>query len=480
MGDQSRYTIDRTRAGSSSGVRTVSQRAVDLWRGRAFVVSAADGSDVYTIRGHGLYQTHKIIDDIAAVLMWHWQGHPRGVWDVARWAVRQTAKALASRLAVELKALRETAPWHVRAMQRRMFAATFGFAEVALLDEFYSDPFFVKDFLRYYAVAITTANIRENEAADNWAWDLWDEHAVPEYKTACCLAHITEMRIAARSSACTGRVARAWTRDGQLYPALNKTLDTTPLHTPRGRYPRLTALPERLPRPMTNRLELTALLLWIDAIGLGYAQGADQLQVFFRSSAEDIQRGFARWAEHMREPSLSVHRTFDLGRWVQYLADYPDPWNGTVVGLTDAAIKWHRAMRTPSGSPANRPIWRTKPPRKHHRSRCRRTSASGSWARWRTFGARAIKWGIAWRVTRRERSGVMSTCSTPPTKTTMPRWRSILMGPCSSPTVPQTFSTSPAGGRPRPSSGGGPRSRRTRPGPPGWEKYSRCKVTRRG
>src|SRR5262249_44142676 len=88
-----------------------------------------------------------------------------------------------------------------------------------------------------------------------------------------------------------------------------------------------------MPRPITNRLELLATLL--------AAGRSRHFKVFAFASAKDI-------AEAMRRVSRSLHEELRPRRWrevgsvVQYLHDFPETHNGTIVGLTDKAIRWHR------------------------------------------------------------------------------------------------------------------------------------------
>jgi hypothetical protein len=42
---------------------------------------------------------------------------------------------------------------------------------------------------------------------------------------------------------------------------------------------------------------------------------------------------------------LSPRKAGDVRQFVQFLADYPDPHRGNVVGLADRAVRWHRERR---------------------------------------------------------------------------------------------------------------------------------------
>src|SRR5262249_13190408 len=98
----------------------------------------------------------------------------------------------------------------------------------------------------------------------------------------------------------------------------------------------------QLPRPYSDRLELTAFLVAHAA----YARvertevAESHLRAIVRASAEQIRAALARIAERLDVPGRS-RRPADIERAMALLADYPAPYHGQLSGLVERALRWH-------------------------------------------------------------------------------------------------------------------------------------------
>jgi hypothetical protein len=129
---------------------------------------------------------------------------------------------------------------------------------------------------------------------------------------------------------------------GHAYRTLNRTLMNLPGGLPHRQVCNLRRL--HLERPLENRLELLALLLYA---GMRAERDesldgrADHTHVFQHAPARQIKEALRRVSAHTRTP-LSTRKTSDVRQLVQFLADYPQPHTGNLVGLAERAIRWHR------------------------------------------------------------------------------------------------------------------------------------------
>ena len=124
------------------------------------------------------------------------------------------------------------------------------------------------------------------------------------------------------------------------YRALNRTLDRlpgkiAPLH--------LTALPWiHLNRAYENRTELLCLLLSARMSRLGSLPL--NFHVFREARKEEIVQAIQLVGRALHL-NLGIARTSHLSMFCNYLVDYPHLHWGRIVGLAEAAIRYHRSLR---------------------------------------------------------------------------------------------------------------------------------------
>ncbi len=307
------------------------------------------GEDGVEVRERfGFFNFGKLLEFVARGLMRDWQPHD-GWFGARAWAQQQTARSIARRLRELWLRLVARADPVVTAVQRAIFAATFGDAALAAEPALYRERFLVQDILHYPAAAIAVRN----------AWRLTRE--LP-------LARLYHSRAARELHALAGQLGlnlhlgasaaeepdvatqierlKDWkalfSDTGQAYRSLNRTLMNLP-----GRVPhRLVCNLRRvhLERPLDNRLELLGVVLHAavradrDELAV---ERADHTHLFMHARAGQLREAMRRVAEHLRQP-LDARRAGDVRQLVGFLADYPRPHAGNVVGLAERAIRWHR------------------------------------------------------------------------------------------------------------------------------------------
>jgi hypothetical protein len=296
----------------------------------------------------GFYNFGRLLEFVAGGLLRHWRPQ-EGWYGVRQWAQRQTARAIARRLREHWQRLLGRADPTVLAVQRAVFAATFGDAPLAAEPELYQDRFLVHDVLHYPAAAVAVRN----------AWVLCRDlplarlHHSPQARDLRALAAQMGLPV---SIAVTDpedpdpatQLARLqdwkslFADTGHAYRSLNRTLMNLPGGVPHRQVCNLRRV--HLERPLTRRLELLALVLYAglraERDDLGGAR-ADHTHVFTHAPARHLVEAMRRVSAHTRN-AMSSRRAGDVRLFVHFLADYPEPHAGSVVGLAERAIRWHR------------------------------------------------------------------------------------------------------------------------------------------
>ena len=230
---------------------------------------------------------------------WQW-------YHADNWAVRRTASSVNKMLYDRWKALVAAADPTVVQVQKKVFAAAFGYGPVQLVQRpaFYRQPFVVKDVLNYRAAAVATLFV------DRW---------MKEPNEA--LAALADWK-------------GLYSPDGTSYRTLNKTL----MNLPAGVSPKVLKNLRRfiLPRPITDRLELITV-----CCANGITRGHPHVRVLSFAQAGEIREAMRRLSADRGQP-LSPRRWRHVKDFVQYVADYPEPHRGNVVTLADKAIRYHR------------------------------------------------------------------------------------------------------------------------------------------
>ena len=337
----------------------------------------------------GIYAYRPLLGGIASRAMGQWSqpaDRPESPWSgLATWALSQTRKALASRIFHQWRRLLETVPEQVRLVAKATFAATGSDSTLGCetWPELYDYPFLVQDILRFRAAATAcrqpfpllerTALVTRLRASDQSAWRqgrfaqiyerFWlpwrggreaalpaaEEYAIFErnwrYATDAFLQTVRDPQdrrlvLEALASDWKG----CFSSTGRAYRSLNRTLMGLPGAIPTSL---LSYLPTvALERPMTDRLELLLLLLYVRVTGTYTPEDRWEYRIFARASRKDILTALRRLSEHTRQElrPKSAH----LLVLVQFLIDYcqrGERHHGTIAGLADRAIRWHRDLQ---------------------------------------------------------------------------------------------------------------------------------------
>ena len=275
-----------------------------------------------------------------------------------RWVIAQVKRVLAEPVTAQCDRLLQAVDPNVRAVHQALSAVTSKPSTLAMCPDLYHYPHLVSDIMNYRAAAIVAAHFEHLVAG------------VQQMRVAAS-SHLADLRAfaAAQGAAVTvqvhpveGRTGRAhggelsathalahlqeWrsllSPNGHSYRSLDRTLMNLPRDVPG----RLVCLLNRitLPRPLTDRLELLLLTLFLDRHR--YREGAPARQkVFVTARAPQIREALRRVAAHTRN-NLRVTRQRDLQFLVGFLVDFPGQHAGTIVGLADKAIRWHQHQLT--------------------------------------------------------------------------------------------------------------------------------------
>jgi hypothetical protein len=299
----------------------------------------------------GFFNFGKLLEFVAAGLMRDWR--PQEGWYGARaWAHQQTARAIARRLREQWLRLVARADPTVLAVQKAIFAATFGDAPLAAEPLLYQDPYLVHDIVHYPAAAVAARN----------AWTLTRELPLARLQHS---GPARDLRELARSMGVAVQLGASLPEDppvstqverladwkalfsdtGYGYRSLNRTLMALPGRTPHRLVCDLRKV--HLVRPLLTRLELLAVVLYAGVRADREScpgTRADHSHVFGHARAAHVKEAMARAAAHLRQP-LDPGKAADVRQMVQFLADYPEPHAGNLAGLAARAVRWHRGRQ---------------------------------------------------------------------------------------------------------------------------------------
>ena len=438
MDAPSRYTIHE--AGAGLRVEGADRPPVEVSL-RPFSLEAAyvGGPGPVVRERFGLFEFGKLLEFVARGLMREWRGNEN--WYGAReWAQQQTAKALARRLREQwLRMLAKIDP-AVLAVQRAVFAATFGGAPLANEPGLYERPYLVADVLRFPAAAVALRN----------AHQLAHDHALTRLHRSRPAQEVRELAkslglslhvcaVAADEptpSALLDRLAdwkALFSDDGEAYRSLNRTLMNLPGRVPHRLVCNLRRM--RLERPLTSRLELLAATLYagIRAEREDGERRPDQTRLFLHADAGQVRHALERVGRHLRRPldaqvgatcgrrcsSSRTTRRRTAARW--------RGWRTRRCAGT-ATSSAGRATRCGCGTGRRRR-------RASRRSRCRGRRGCGSWTRWGRSARRRSGCRIASRrrhISSRPSMGT-ATSFTSPTRGKRRPSRSASRGRCGRP-----------------------------------------------
>lgn len=297
----------------------------------------------------GFYDFHRLMDSIGNGLMAGWAAREDGRWGGARrWAVTQTKRAIAKRVHAQWQRLLTTIDPTVLAVHRAMFAAAFRTGRIAFEPELYRDRYIVRDILRYRAAAVAATYVNEGAIALLKRQVLALPAAAALREKAKAFGADLDIDVRVRKGylypAQEVNALHNWvglfSPTGKGYRSLNRTLMNLPGGVSGRRLTCLAAV--QLDHPVVDRLELTTICCAASLEDANSPRNRVTNQcVFLGARRGQVAEAMRRVAAHTHD-DLSPTRSDDVATVVQFLADYPDPHRGNIVGLADKAIAWHR------------------------------------------------------------------------------------------------------------------------------------------
>ena len=278
-------------------------------------------------------------------------------------SVTEMTRQLAPSVRAQCTRLRRAADPTVAAVHHAISRVTPASPTIALDPELYRHAYVVRDIVKFRAAAIVAANLE-------WLQPRYVHTLIAassEWNTlqALAQAHGAEMtfdvypdpdsahsvREARSLPGPSFRHLREWRNllasRGRSYRSLDRTLMNLPRGVP-GRFVCFLST-TTLPRPITDRLELFLLTLFlaarspdIDLLGSRIRETDDgKEQLFLAARAPQIREALRRVAAHTGN-DLRDSRQGDLCFLMRFLLDFPNPHRGTIVGLAKKAIRWHQ------------------------------------------------------------------------------------------------------------------------------------------
>ena len=198
----------------------------------------------------------------------------------------------------------------------------------------YRERYVLNDVLRYRAAAIALAYLQ----SDLWRPLVRVEQAA-ENLSSSGMAEVSEPPVAELLDA-MAHWRGLFSPDGRPYRSLNRTLMNLPPDVPPELVCQLSRI--RLERPLVNWLELTTLMLYVSTANAAPPEaGLNRFRIFHHATAAEIADAIRRIGTCTNR-ELHPRRPDDLRFAIRYLCDYPEPYHGTLGGLVDRVIRWHR------------------------------------------------------------------------------------------------------------------------------------------
>ena len=197
----------------------------------------------------------------------------------------------------------------------------------------YREPYILHDILTYRAAAIAFAYLQ----SELWRPFVRVEHASENLPS--CGIDVSEPPVAELLDSMVDWRG-LFSPDGTPYRSLNRTLMNLPRDVPPELVCQLSKI--RLERPVVNWLELTTILLYASSVAAVPPEaGLNRFRIFHHATAAQIAEALARIGAHTNR-ELSPRQPADLRFALRYLCDYPEPHHGTLAGLVERVIRWHR------------------------------------------------------------------------------------------------------------------------------------------
>ncbi len=336
----------------------------------------------------------RLLNLIAQGTMQHWQrpGGHRGIWNGAyEWALSHTRRALHYRgVYQQWQRLLTLVPSPQREVIKATFAATFDSHRLGseTWPEIYVHPYLIDDILRYRAAACAvhyaerlahlvgrlsrerreTASLGDRKAplAPRFEALLSSEEPWPYLPPDSPeQLEARQNRDQERRREIVALLAQDWkafySASGKAGTSLRRTLMNLPGGVSGQLLCELPKLEAVLSRPVIDRVELLTLLLWArhasdwaeQLVGPDLWEGS----IYMKARRSDILSALHLLSTHQQrvipgEPALKPYRR-GLALLVDYLNDYCNACReegipvhqGTLVGLAEKAIRWHREIQ---------------------------------------------------------------------------------------------------------------------------------------
>jgi len=264
------------------------------------------------------------------------------------WSKKRTRWALNNRLYHEWKRLigmADPLTWNV---QKKAFAYTFHVSAFLLQPWFYTYEDICRDLIKYPAAVHVLNRLEEllgfhgRRTAEEMfeAWRREISGALRMYGVSVSQnARVTEdLGVDA-----VVKGMRNWkgllSPDEVPYHSLNRTLMNLPGKMSSHLIAELPYV--RLPRPITDRVELMALLGYVRSVPPEALYNRLHLNAVLFATREQIMRGWELYADQFPGSSKNPYRTSDMVSLMNYASDYPDAHRGNFVGLVKKSIEYH-------------------------------------------------------------------------------------------------------------------------------------------
>lgn len=312
---ESRYAIERTQNGFYVRGRDRNPAHVFISDDGISITVKNDAEKWLSTYRYGLYSFYDIHKTVCSTLMYDWKGdeekyggkRDKRFYNIRDWAKKRTQISLGRRVHKEWGRLLGMIDQRVLAFQRKIWSVDRGrgYASAPLDKRTYADDHLVNDVIAYRAAAIAVA------LSDMYHYDLSSDWML------------------------------FYSDEETAYRSLRRTLMNIPGGLPYEVYGSMRLV--HLERPITKRLELGLLLIYASAHYNRDHVNNHRLHILQHAREDQIRRSLAILSNHLRE-NLSTRKTVSLTRLVHILMDYPENVNGTIVGWTDAACRYHREV----------------------------------------------------------------------------------------------------------------------------------------
>ena len=292
----------------------------------------------------GLFQYYRLVELIAKLLLANWT--PRGEkyypdW-LRFWGRNNTSRSIYKRVHAQWQRLLTMADPLAIQVQRAIFAATRNTAILAIEDEMYQNYWLINDIQNYRAAALATVKIesilwyrnrtlREAQVY-RFKYEFYSQKSLD--RSWCALSTRPPLMIdRTYQLGFLQEWRNLFSFNGRAYHSLNRTLMNLPGGIPIYFLPSLADI--ELPRPITNRLELSLVLATLNN------RIIENLPIILYAQADQEKYTMELLAAHLNR-ELSHRRWHDIRLLAMYLSDYPEKHTGNIVGLIKKSIDWHR------------------------------------------------------------------------------------------------------------------------------------------